>query len=463
MDQWILSQKAYRLVLIGFALWLAACSNATSPTSPTDTPQRPAQAEIAYNPSVPENSLELIIESINIQHDSDIQLYIALANDNASGQYILQPANDLGVTPTNVDLSDYPLYIDTTADTATLWLVAIEHRAFPVVQELGNERIAQQLAAAMRDADPFTLATVIKNGDPSLTEWFGTVEVVADLVVRLRAEDNWQQGTNTLNSPADSAQIVYSVRSTADIAQNPTPSTPAPDVTDPPENTTSTGPTLTPVAALSSNPFENPIAGYRKVIDDTFVEANSEVEWFIGSDPTYSASIINRAYQIALTGIDESRGVGLSWGSIQDLVFDDYVIRAEMSMVQDDVVGRLGLWLHYIDDFNFMFFGYETTGRYRVARFQRTYTELTPWTNNPIVSTGSQSNILEVRLQGGNYTFLMNGQALVTSSDNTFTQGRIAFFCYSETVPATCHLERLQVWVPENAFYPRTTQTSVPQ
>src|SRR5690606_38435818 len=61
--------------------------------------------------------------------------------------------------------------------------------------------------------------------------------------------------------------------------------------------------------------FGVPIAGYRRVIHEDFEGAQSNVAWWVGSDPTYSANIVNRAYQITLTGVDDYREAGLSWGS----------------------------------------------------------------------------------------------------------------------------------------------------
>jgi hypothetical protein len=105
----------------------------------------------------------------------------------------------------------------------------------------------------------------------------------------------------------------------------------------------------------------------------------------------------------------------------------------------------------------------ENSGRYRAARFQTGYTELNPWTVDDIVNTDNAVNLLEVLVDGDNFTMGINGEALVTVFDTTYTDGRIAFFCYSESVPATCHLEEIAVWVPEDEPFPKPTVTPIPE
>jgi len=43
----------------------------------------------------------------------------------------------------------------------------------------------------------------------------------------------------------------------------------------------------------------------------------------------------------------------------------------------------------------------------------------------------------------------INGERVRTFDDETFTSGSIAFFCYAQSVPATCRLERIRIWQPE--------------
>ncbi|HLA44809.1 MAG TPA: hypothetical protein VJZ27_15300, partial [Aggregatilineales bacterium] len=200
-------------------------------------------------------------------------------------------------------------------------------------------------------------------------------------------------------------------------------------------------------------------SGYRHVIHDTFEGAESSVDWFIDSDETYSANIVNGAYQIVLSQFDEERSGSIIWGSIQGLWFDDYIVRARVRVLQDGIRARTGLWLHYQDGFNFLYFGIDNIGRYRVAKFQGIYTEFQPWIDDDAIHQGAEPNILEIKLEGDVFTFSVNGKTLLTTSDDTFKEGRIAFFCDSNTENTTCHLEEIDVWIPEDSPFPRPTHT----
>jgi hypothetical protein len=468
------------LLFLLLILVLAACrSQENARIEPTNTPSRFTLVEAVYN-SPAQGALDVTLSHVRVlaeQDAPDTQVFAVLTADGAPPAYVLLPSNQPGLQANNVSLEQYPLRLENAPTSARLWVLALEHSAYPVSEVIGQGTVAETLAEAFQtQTQATTTAQLVAAVGEDLLPWFGEIEVLGEAFITL---DEDTTGENRLE--AGGLEVLYTVRQQTEVAAQTETETiveteavveaateaavetaveatlaaPTPEA--------STDPSEAPTVTATEPPvFDVPIPGYRLVIDENFEEAQSRVPWWIGSDPTYSANIVNRAYQITLTGIDPQRNVGLSWGSIQDYVFDDYIVRAKMRVVQSDIVARLGLWLHYVDDYNFVFFGIETTGRYRVARFQRVYTELSPWQSSPIVHTGNVANIIEVRMEGENYTMSINGQEVVATTDDALEEGRITFFCYSETIPATCLLEEIEVWIPEFAVFPRTTLTPLP-
>lgn len=424
-----------------------------SSPEPTPTPERPIVREAAYE-SASNAFLTVTLSDLTLLKmgdDLDTQVLAVLADGGGNPSYVLYPSNQPGVSDRTLALADYPLGLNVSSEKAGLWVLALRHSAYAVSQRMGQAMLAARLAAAYdqmlaRSTPPDKpLAAIVAAEVPLLLDWFGEIEVLGELSLALEAAKGWSVGENRAQAPDDGFRLSYTV------SVNRSDVLPTPAATS----------ELSPLMSVSI--FEQDLPGYRRVISETFENGRSTVKWFTGSDPTYTASLVDGAYQILLTGVDESRGIALSWGSIQDLIFDDYVVRARMRVLEPTVTARYGLWLHYQNEFTFLFFGLETTGRYRIARFQRVYTEFAPWTSHSAINIGGgRSNDVEVRMDGTSYTMAVNGQPLVTVSDGVLSKGRIAFFCFAESVPATCQLERLEVWIPEDQPFPKPTDTPSP-
>jgi hypothetical protein len=360
-----------------------------------------------------------------------------LAGGDGQPAYVLYPANAFGIEEKRLSLSDYPLGLASLPELASLWVLAWHPQAS---LPLDMADLARRLALSLDSASlPLALSPLADGlaDQPDLWAWFGALEIQGEAVTLLPTGETWQAEEARFLSADGGLAVSYRL-DLADPAPSPTPS------------------------SLAQTEASKTFEGYRLVVDEDFAGATSRVEWFIGSDSTYASSYVDGAYQIYLKTIDPRRNVGLSWGSIQGLYFQDYIVRARFRVLEENIVARLGLWLHYQDDFNFLFFGLENTGRYRVARFQRVYTELQPWTSDAAILTGTAANTLEIKSDNNIFTLAINGRPVVTTADEAFEEGRIAFFCYAETVPATCHLESLQVWVPQNSPFPLPTNTPRP-
>jgi len=107
------------------------------------------------------------------------------------------------------------------------------------------------------------------------------------------------------------------------------------------------------------------------------------------------------------------------------------------------------LWFHYQDDFNFIYFGLSNEGSYRVAVILRNANrrEIQDWTPHPAIRPGAATNTLTIEASvTGEIALSINGERVATFTDRTFSAGSLAFFCYAQSVPTTCRLERLRIW-----------------
>lgn len=361
--------------------------------------------------------------------DTDVQLFLVLADPRSSYSYLVYPANRPGDHNSQFDLTGFPLELSVADNTAavTLWVLAIHNSDYHAAEAFGLDDLAASLGIGfrnwLRSGDPQDdpLAAVISASGGTLYEWFASTEVLGQSVITFQAGDNWNIGLDSRRSPDGGLNVVYSVQyiSAADATLLPTP---------------------TP---LVLHP------GYTLHVDETFANATSTHQWYEGQDSTYVNSIVNGAYEIRLTQIVE-RDFGLSWGSMDDEQFHNYILEATVSLAEDNVTGaRYGIWFDYKDDYNFIYFGISNTGEYRVAVIQSNSSriEVQNWTPSPAIRPGAATNVLTIETDPDKQVILsVNGQQLTTFTNNTFDGGSIAFFCYAESVPATCRLEHLRIW-----------------
>lgn len=419
---------------------LAGCSswgsdNSVPPRVPTATalPPTPSEQTLRVSGAMPGTPhLRVTIPSVQLLRrpaDASAQLFAVLADPVGTYSYLLYPANRSGDLADTFDLTAYPLEIslEQASSRVFLWLLAVHTPRYIAAESFGLEALTASLGFGLRnwlaagDLRDDPLAAIVNSSEGALYEWFATVQVLGQVLIPLETAPPPVPAPVSQRSADGGLSLVYTVEpiSAATVSQDPTPTEQAPQ------------------------------PGYALIAEENFAGARSEFVWFQGQDATYTNQITDGAYEIRLTSI-EQREFGLSWGSIEGQRFEDYLVEAQVQLVEEDVVdARYGIWFNYQDDYNFIYFGISNQGAYRAAVIQRNRNriELQDWTPHPIIRRGAATNTLTVAsTPQGDITLGVNGETLAVFNNPTFTSGSIAFFCYAESVPATCRLERLRIW-----------------
>lgn len=435
-------QHRIRLGLSGIVLALAMTScallgdpeSSPTPALPNHTPPPTPSAEVLrVSGTTPGGArLRVTIPSVELlarPEEATPQLFAVLADPTGTYSYALTPANRAGIAGSKFELMEHPLEISLRDGTEAvmLWLLAVDNQRYEASEEFGLDALAASLGFGFRnwvaDGDPRDdpLAAVISASDGALFDWFAAIQVIGQTVIALEQANDWDTALASHNSPDGGLSVVYTTRliSEQTVAQYPTP---------------------TPHDAYP---------GYTLRLDEQFIGAESDHTWYQGQDETYTNRIINGAYEIHLSALVQ-RDYGLSWGSLEGELFTDYIVEADVQLREDDVKdARYGIWFNYQDDYNFIYFGVSNQGEYRAAVIQRNSNriELQDWTPHPAIRRGAATNTLTIRsVPDGDIILSVNGDQLAIFNNQTFISGSIAFFCYAESVPATCHLNRLRVW-----------------
>lgn len=426
------------LVCLASALMACSPQDTVSPSpAPTDQTPPPTPANEVLRVSGTSASgarLRLTLPSVKLLKqttEDHVQLFIVMADPQGTYSYLLYPANRPGDVTERFDLSAQPIELSITGRTTSvvLWMLALGNTRYQAAEMFGIDALVASLGIGFRnwllrgnpDDDP--LAAVVSASEGALFEWFASVEVLGQSLTMFDAEQGWNIPLHSLRSADGGLSVVYTLEyvSAEDVALIPT---------------------ATPVQERS---------GYVLSVDETFENGRSAHKWFEGQDSTYINRLVDGAYEITLTSI-EQREHGLSWGSMDNTRFQNYVVEAQVRLVEENVVdGRYGLWFHYQDDFNFIYFGISNRGQYRVAviHSNSNRTEIKDWTTHPAIHTGTTTNTLTIETSpNGAFALSVNGVRLITFADQTFDSGTVAFFCYAESVPTTCRLESLRIWEP---------------
>jgi hypothetical protein len=421
------------LPYVGLVFLLVACSaRPTDPRLPTP-PATPAEEVLQVSgTSTTGPRLRVTLPLIELNQrpsEQKVQLFLVLADAQGTYSYMLYPANDAGFAVDQFNLTDYPLEISLNENTSavTLWILAVHNTRYYAAEMFGLDALVASLGLGFRnwlaegDPEDDPLAAVISASNGVLYEWFAGIDVLAQNMITFEAADGWDVGLGSRPSPDGGMNTVYSVHyvSSDDVALLPSP-TPAP---------------LRP--------------GYHLLVDETFPGGTSTQRWYQDQDNTYVNHMVDGAYEIRLTDISQ-REFGISWGSIEGAQFKDYILEADVSLLEDNLTdAQYGIWFHYQDDYNFIYFGLSSQGEYRVAVVKNNSTQRTiqDWTPDPAIRPGAATNTLTVEAwSDGMFTLSANGEQLLSFNDTTYDSGSVAFFCRSTVVPTTCQLTRLQIW-----------------
>ncbi len=422
------------LAAIGLLALLTGCAtdNPTSPPTPALIPATPNTEVFQVNDVLSEGPrLRVTVPVITLlteTGDQPVQLFAVLADPSGTYSYLVYPANRPGEIAEQFDLSAWPLEITLQPESSELilWVLAVIPLRYEATEAYGLQALAASLGIGFREwlsteriDDP--LAAIVSGSAGALFEWFASTEIIGQALVTLRAADDWDAGMASERSADGRLNVVFDVAllSATEVASLPTPS-PTPGARE-----------------------------YALIADEDFSGGQSQLTWYEGQDRTFRNQVVEGAYEIQLTEIAQ-RDYALSWGSVENARFADYRVEAEVRLVEEGVQeARYGLWFHYQDDFNFIYFGISNDGRYRVAVILRNANrrEIRDWTPHPAIRTGAATNTLAVETTvTGEITLSINGETVANFTDRTFSTGSLAFFCYARSVPATCRLERLRIW-----------------
>ena len=185
------------------------------------------------------------------------------------------------------------------------------------------------------------------------------------------------------------------------------------------------------------------------LVEDEFRGGVSANDWFIDTraDVPSNERIVDDFYDVAINRLTPGLAEATSWGSLRGRVFRDKRVEAVITADRfSSTPTRTGLWLRYQDENNFLAFMIASTGRYRIARYQNSYTDLVGWTSHPAIRTGDGAiNTLRIDVRDDLFEFYINGQFADRVRDTTWAEGRIAFWGSTPVVPARFFLDYLRV------------------
>jgi hypothetical protein len=419
------------LLYVGLVFLLVACSVRPADSLLPTPPPTPAEEMLQVSgTSTAGPRLRVTLPLIKLNHrppEQKVQLFLVMADAQGTYSYMLYPANDAGYAVDQFNLTDHPLEISLNENTSaiTLWILAVHNIRYYAAEMFGLDALVASLGLGFQswlangDPEDDPLAAVVSASNGMLYEWFAGIDVLGQNTITFNADDGWDVGLGSQPSPDGGMSAVYSVHyvSADDVALSPSP-TPA-----------------------------HP--GYSLLVDETFAGGTSTQNWYQDQDSTYINHIIDGAYEIRLTDITQ-REFGISWGSIEGARFQNYILEADVSLLEDNLTdAQYGIWFHYQDDFDFIYFGLSSQGEYRVAVVKDNSTQRTiqDWTPHPVIHPGAATNTLTVEAWSDGMIILSaNGEQLLSFNDTTYDSGSVAFFCRSTTVPATCQLTHLQIW-----------------
>ena len=207
---------------------------------------------------------------------------------------------------------------------------------------------------------------------------------------------------------------------------------------------------VTPDVVVVNSASQRILTVCQPVIEDEFVNGESGNDWF--EDTTAGGAsneqLINNFYEVRLNDIPATTDEATSWGSLRGFTFREGRVEAVVTASRfSEITSRVGIWLRYQNERNFIAFMIRNTGSYYVGRYENnSYQDIVKWTQINAINTGDNAvNTLRVDIVGDEFTLYINGVLLTQFTDSTWPEGRIAFFGAAKVVPSSFRLDYLRV------------------
>jgi serine/threonine-protein kinase len=186
----------------------------------------------------------------------------------------------------------------------------------------------------------------------------------------------------------------------------------------------------------------------RLLIEDSFTGGTSRNEWFQGTGNRSVAEIVDGSYQLRIgtgTGNDDPT----TWGSLRGFTFRSARVEAVVrsSSFSDENPGRVGIWLRYQDENNFINFSISSRGSYYIGRWQDDqYNDLVNWTPARAINIGDEVlNTLRVDIVEDTFSYYINGVFQTSVTESAWPEGRFVFFGSSSATPVTLNLDYVRI------------------
>lgn len=185
------------------------------------------------------------------------------------------------------------------------------------------------------------------------------------------------------------------------------------------------------------------------IIEDDFVGGVSRYDWFQDerAGARSNERLVDDFYELVVNFVEQGQDDSVTWGSLRQFTFRDGRVEAVMSADNfSDEGTRLGMWLRYQDDRNYLAFMIRGDGSYYIGRYQNGYSDLAAWTSVRAINKGDDAvNTLRVDIREDTFEFFVNGTPLTRVNDDTWRDGRFVFFGAAAETPTTFHLDLLRV------------------
>jgi hypothetical protein len=181
------------------------------------------------------------------------------------------------------------------------------------------------------------------------------------------------------------------------------------------------------------------------LFEDDFNGAPQPYAWFVGEGSGSRVEIADGSYHINI--FQRVGNLATSWGALQDIRLSDARVEGVMRAARfREETDRIGLWLRYQGQNEFLAFMINGQGEFRIGRFQGSYTDLVSWTAASAINVGDNAiNQISIDNRGTTFELSVNGVLLASINDRTWTDGRVAFFGTSAVVPADFYLDHFRI------------------